>query len=415
MSEADVAEPGPSRKLTALYASASIGTGAFYAFNNFVLPPILKSFGAPDLLIGLLSSTRSIEGAVIQPTVGALSDRVWTPVGRRRPFMLIGIPLSALFFVAGAFVSSLLPLAVVIFLFSIFFNVAVDPYTALLADIVALEHRGWVSGLSTGVQLVSSVAFLIVVYLATGGGAGVPLWTYVLVAGTLLISFGVTIVGVREPPVRGEQSEHIRLREYVDAVLEHRQAVRYLGTLFVYQFGLNAILPYLVLFITEDIHQTEQVAFGLSAVLLVVTALGAVVFGRVSERIGTRAVMAIGWALLAVSAVSGVVVQDLFQVALVVVVAGVGNGAATAVSWPLLTALIPAEKTGVFAGLKAAAESVAIPLSVLVAAEVFLPRFGYRGIFAMLAINIVLALILLLAFVHPPATHTKSADGSQPT
>ena len=58
-----------------LYSAGSVGTGAFYSFNNFVLPPILKSFGAPDLLIGLLSSTRSIEGAVIQPTIGALSDR----------------------------------------------------------------------------------------------------------------------------------------------------------------------------------------------------------------------------------------------------------------------------------------------------------------------------------------------------
>ena len=402
MSEGDSKDPvADLRNRTAAYACASIGTGAFYAFNNFVLPPILKSFGAPDLLIGLLSSTRSIEGAVIQPTVGALSDRIWTPVGRRRPFMLIGIPLSALFFVAGAFVSSLLQLALVIFLFSIFFNVAVDPYTALLADIVPLEHRGWVSGLSTGVQLVSSVAFLVVVYFATANGAGVPLWMYVLVAAILLISFGITTAGVNEPRVRAEESRHIAFREYVDAVLEQRQAVRYLGTLFVYQFGLNAILPYLVLFITEDIHQTDQVAFGLSAVLLVVTALGAVGFGRVADHLGTRPVMAIGWALLAVSAACGVLVQDLFQVSLVVVVAGIGNGAATAVSWPLLTALIPSEKTGVFAGLKAAAESVAIPLSVLVAAELFLPRLGYRGIFAMLAISIVMALVLLLAFVHP--------------
>ena len=91
--------------------------------------------------------------------------------------------------------------------------------------------------------------------------------------------------------------------------------------------------------------------------------------------------------------------------------AGVGNGAASAVSWPLLTALIPPEKTGVFAGLKAAAESIAIPLSVVVAAELFLPRFGYRGIFAMLAINIVIALILLLAFVDPPAAYTPDRPG----
>lgn len=87
---------------------------------------------------------------------------------------------------------------------------------------------------------------------------------------------------------------------------------------------------------------------------------------------------------------------------LVVVLAGIGNGAATAVAWPLLTALIPHEKTGIFAGLKAAAESIAIPLSVVIASELFLPNFGYRGIFAMLALNIGLALVLLLRFVHVP-------------
>jgi Na+/melibiose symporter-like transporter len=405
--EEDSKDRGPSRRLAAVYAAGSIGTGAFYAFNNFVLPPILKSFGAPDLLIGLLSSTRSIEGAVIQPTVGALSDRIWTPVGRRRPFILIGIPLSALFFLSGAFVNDLAALAIVIFLFSIFFNVALDPYTALLADIVPLEHRGWLSGLSTGVQLVSSVALLVVIYFATGDGAGVPLWTYALVAGVLLVSFGVTVAGVREPRAPVTESRRIPLREYVEAVTEQRQAVRYLGTLFVYQFGLNAILPYLVLFVVEDIHQTDQIAFGLSAALLVVTAVGAIVFGRLADHIGVRRVMAIGWSLLALSAIGGVLVANLVETTVVVLVAGVGNGAATAVSWPLLTALIPPEKTGVFAGLKAAAESIAIPLSVVVAAEVFLPHFGYRGIFAMLAITIVLALILLLRFVHVPAAYTS--------
>src|SRR5258708_8788942 len=150
--------PNLSPATQLFYSAGSIGTGAFYAFNNFVLPPILKAFGAPDLLIGLLSSTRSIEGAVIQPTIGALSDRVWTRFGRRRPFLLVGIPLSAAFFVAGAFVNSLWALAVVIFLFSIFFNIALDPYTALLADITPLEQRAWLSGLPTGFQLVSSVA-----------------------------------------------------------------------------------------------------------------------------------------------------------------------------------------------------------------------------------------------------------------
>jgi Na+/melibiose symporter-like transporter len=391
-----------SRRTTLFYAAGSIGTGAFYAFNNFVLPPVLKSFGAPDLLIGLLSSTRSLEGAIIQPTVGAYSDRIWTRIGRRAPFILVGIPLSATFFVSAGFVDSLAGLALTIFLFSFFFNLAVDPYTALLADIAPLEHRGWLSGLATGVQLVSSVLFLVLMFLGVGAATSVPTWTYFVVAGVLIVSFGTTVLGVREPEQRDEKSERLPLRAYVDLLLQQRQALNYLITLFIYQFGLNAIVPYLVLFIEDEIHESQQVAFGLSAGLLVVTALGALVFGLLADRVGTRRVLVLGWGLLAVSAVAGVFVTTLSQTIWVVVVAGLGNGAATAVSWPLLSALIPPEKTGVFAGLKAAAESIAIPLSIVVAAEVFLPRFGYHGIFAMLAINIVLALVVLLRFVKVP-------------
>jgi maltose/moltooligosaccharide transporter len=392
-----------------LYAAASVGTGAFYGFNNFVLPPVLQGFGAPDLVVGLLSSTRSLEGALIQPTVGVLSDRTWTRLGRRRPFMLVGAPLSAIFFLAAAGTDNLVPLAVLIFLFSIFFNLAVDPYNALLPDIAPVDQRGRLSGLATGVQLASSVAFLVVVAAASGGGR-VPGWVFGLVAVTLVVSFGVTVLGVPERYAISPQ--RLPLRAYLQAIFVHRQAVRYLGTLFVYQFGLNAIVPYLVLFVTDDIHASAQAGFVLSALLLLVMAMSALVFGRVADRVGPKAVLALGWALLAISAVAGVLVQTLPQTVAVVVVAGIGNGAATASNWPLLADLIPPEQTGVFAGLKAAAESIAIPLSVVVAAEVFLPRLGYRGIFAMLALTIVVALVLLLRFVKRPSAISSQLRGT---
>ncbi len=411
--EGKSSEPLPEldRKRVLLYAAASIGTGVFYSFNNFVLPPVLKTFGAPDLLVGLLASTRSVEGAVIQPTIGALSDRIWTRFGRRRPFMLVAIPVSAAFLIASAYASSLVTLAVMIFCFSIFFNVAVDPYTALLADITPLHQRGWLSGVATAVQMLSSVVFLAVIAVVTVGNV-VPAWTYAAVGIVLVVSFGVTVFGVPEQRDARAVTEHQPLRTYLDAVLQQRQAVRYLGTLFVYQFGLNAILPYLVLFVVDVIHQSDQVAFALSAGLLVVTAAGAIGFGRLADRIGTRPVLAIGWAMLAVSALAGCVITTLPQLVLVVVLAGAGNGAATAVAWPLLTALIPEEKTGIFAGLKAAADSIAVPLSVVVAAEVFLPTLGYRGIFAMLAVSIIAALALLLRFVRvpPPAEPLALSD-----
>ena len=390
------------KKKTALYSAASIGTGAFFAFNNFVLPPILKSFGAPDLLTGLLSSTRSIEGVIIQPTVGAISDRIWTPFGRRRPFMLVGIPLSALFFLlAGFYAHTLLGLAIAIFLFSIFFNAAVDPYAALLADITPVRERGLLGGVSTGVQVLAQVVFLLIVSRAAADGE-VPLWTYALVAGVMVLSFGATIFGIKERRAAVVHAEHHSFREYVGAIASHTQAMRYLLTIFVYQFGINAVIPFLTLFVIEDIHQTSEVAFAVAGLTMFITALSAFLSGKLAERFGSRAVLAGGWSILVLAAIGGTLVTDLPQTLVVVVLAGLGNGAATAMSWPLLTELIPPDETGVFAGLKAAADSIAIPLSVVVAAELFLPRLGYRGIFAMLAINIAIALVLLLTIVRIP-------------
>src|SRR5438105_4686018 len=79
------------------YSIASLGCGMFFSFNNFVLPLFLKQYTHDARILGLMGSSHSVEGAVIQPIVGGLSDRLRSRWGRRRPFMLIFIPISALF------------------------------------------------------------------------------------------------------------------------------------------------------------------------------------------------------------------------------------------------------------------------------------------------------------------------------
>src|SRR5437870_13719934 len=119
-----------------------------------------------------------------------------------------------------------------------------------------------------------------------------------------------------------------------------------------------------------------------------ITAVSAIVSGKLAQRFGSRAVLAGGWSVLVLAAIGGTLVADLPQTLVVVVLAGIGNGAATAMSWPLLTELIPSDETGVFAGLKAAADSIAIPLSVLAASGHVLLRFSYRECFATLSTHI---------------------------
>ncbi|MBI3522118.1 MAG: MFS transporter [Chloroflexi bacterium] len=151
-----------------------------------MLPQLLRAAGSPDLITGLLSSTRGIEGSVTPPVLGALSDRTRGRLGRRRPFILVAVPLSAAFFLFASGASSLLSLAIAIFPFSVFFNVAYDPYVALLADIAPPRERALLSGISNAVQLVAQVAFLAVIALTAT--AGVPAWSYLAVSALMLLS-----------------------------------------------------------------------------------------------------------------------------------------------------------------------------------------------------------------------------------
>ena len=386
------------------YSVASLGAGFFYAFNNFTLPLVLGNMTNNATVIGLLSSTRSIEGVVIQPTIGALSDRTWTRLGRRRIYMAVGIPLSALFFLVAAHAGSLGLLVAAIVLFSLLFNAAIDPYNALLADLFPPERRSVANGLATVVQFVGQVAMLLLA--AQLSGNSVPPLVFYVVAIGMLVTFAVTIARVREPreiKLSGTASgtaTTMAFRAYVADLFRHRLALRYLICLFFFNFGVNAIVPFLTLFAVHVIHTDAKVAQELTAPLLVAAGLFVLPAGLLAARIGRRPVLALGIGLLAVTALSGLFIQTVPQTLAVIILAGVANAAISATNWPLLTELIPADEVGVFAGIKTAFESVAIPASAIVAGSL-IGHFGYRAIFGVLTFGAVIALLVLSTVAVP--------------
>ena len=183
------------------YSLANLGYGAFYAFNNFIIPLWLHSFTADARILGLMGGSHSFEGAIIQPIVGSISDRLHGPGGRRRPFMRVFIVLSALFLLLAP-TAAHLPLTLrlggvvgCIFLFTLTFNVAMDPYQALLADITTTEQRGRVTGLWYFVGTVGQVAILALVALMhLPLGLAFPIVGLLMLATTLL-----TCTRTREP------------------------------------------------------------------------------------------------------------------------------------------------------------------------------------------------------------------------
>ncbi|HVV56563.1 MAG TPA: MFS transporter, partial [Mucilaginibacter sp.] len=102
---------------------------------------ILQTFGADVEHLSWFWLAAPITGMVIQPIIGHYSDRTWTKLGRRRPFFLTGAILSGL---ALLFMPNSSALAVIIppifvgagmlMIMDASFNVAMEPFRALVAD-----------------------------------------------------------------------------------------------------------------------------------------------------------------------------------------------------------------------------------------------------------------------------------------
>jgi Na+/melibiose symporter-like transporter len=387
----------------AAYCVASAGSGFYAAFNNAALPLLIPSSNV--LLINLLSNTRSIEGTIVQPVVGAWSDHTWTPLGRRRPFMLVALPASCLFLTLTPFAPGLGGAVLCIVLFSLLFNVANDPYTALQADIAPPAQRPLLNGVATTVGFFGQVGLGL--FLGFGPFKNhIPPLVFAVVALALLVTWLITIAGVRERRDRVHIEPRYSPRTYIRTLRVHRQAFRCLLAFFCYNAGLNTILVNLTSFATHVLHVSKGEAIQLFLLIVLITGIFTMPACALATRLGLKQVLAAGMVLMAIGASGALLARSVPTLLPFLAIASLGNAAINALTWPLLMQLVPPERAGVFAGLKTAAESVSAFFSSFVAFTM-IGIWGYRSIFVVLLLGIAASLTALHA-VRPEAAAQES-------
>ncbi len=122
------------------------------------MSPIYKYLGASDDQIPMLWLAAPLTGLLVQPIIGAMSDRTWGPLGRRRPYFLVGAILSSLALLAMPQCSALWMAAGLLWILDASINVSMEPFRAVVADQQPEEQR------PTGVTIQSAV-------IGIGGGA----------------------------------------------------------------------------------------------------------------------------------------------------------------------------------------------------------------------------------------------------
>ena len=118
-----------------------------YALQNANASRILQTFGADIEQLSWFWLAAPITGMIIQPIIGHYSDHTWTKLGRRRPFFLVGAIMAAIALIlmpnAGIF-ANVLPAMFIgagfLMIMDASFNVAMEPFRALVADMLPADQ-----------------------------------------------------------------------------------------------------------------------------------------------------------------------------------------------------------------------------------------------------------------------------------
>ena len=170
---------------------------------------IYERLGASPDNVPILWLAAPMTGLLVQPIVGALSDRTWGPLGRRRPYFLTGAILAsiALFFMPTS--STLWMAAALLWILDASINISMEPFRAFVADKLDASQRtaGFVMQsffIGIGASMANALPFLFRELGVVGNTAsGIPLtvkYSFQVGAAVFLLAVLWTVFTTREFP-----------------------------------------------------------------------------------------------------------------------------------------------------------------------------------------------------------------------
>ncbi len=160
--------------------------GIQYSFGlqQSAVNPIYDFLGASPDELPLLNLAGPLTGLLIQPIIGALSDKTWLPKfgGRRKPYFFIGALVCSIALFLFPFSSSLWMAAGLLWILDAGNNTAMEPYRAFIADKLdesqqpmGFQAQSFFTGFG---QTLANVSLFIFPLIFIGTTGKLPTWVF---------------------------------------------------------------------------------------------------------------------------------------------------------------------------------------------------------------------------------------------
>lgn len=187
-------------KQTFLIGLAFFSSEIAWALYNAQVPLLLDAYIPSLFMIGLLMALDNIIGVILQPIMGSLSDKTRSKFGRRIPYLLIGIPLGALFFALIPTETSLL----ILFIWMLLFGISMGFYRAqavsIMPDFVRPVHRSKGNGIinlmgGIGVTIGYGLSYVVDAFSSVRVGRQV---TFIIVSIIMILALIILVWKIKE-------------------------------------------------------------------------------------------------------------------------------------------------------------------------------------------------------------------------
>lgn len=387
------------------------------------------------LFIGVIMTFDNIFGVIFQPAFGKLSDRCRSKLGKRRPFIVYGAPVSALLFAIIPWVAlkSTLPvtmLFIILFVFSM--SLWRAPAVALMPALTPPHLRsegnaiinlmggvGSVIGMVAG-ALVSAIYLLVTGVKVTAENEQQTSFPYVFLLGAIVMVLGMLVVRVwvKEPSSKLEdiaaQNQAMDEKAAKKAEKEARKAEKLskgerkslifmLAGLFFLFCGTNAITTFFALFAQEVLGKNTGEATIMTTLFAVCSAVAAIPAGKMGKKLGRKKTILIGLVVFMAVFLLYVVTRSMAIIWLALILGGAANMFITVNTLPLVLEIGGIDKVGTFTGYYYTATFSAQIASPIVYGIVRMFSGSYLSLFVYSPIMFILSILCILFVKHGEA------------